>query len=63
MKLLNICREDKILKLNFTELQLSNKDNKIGSGLMYDFDIYNRPSAPSPLSVYVDQVMQFPALV
>jgi len=39
MKLLNECRKDKILKLNFTELQLSDKDNKIGSGLMYDFDI------------------------
>jgi len=39
MKLLNNCQKDKMLKLNFTELQLSDKQNKIGSGLMYDFDI------------------------
>ena len=40
MKLLNDCRKDKFLKLNFTELQLSDKNNNIGSGLMFDFDIF-----------------------
>lgn len=39
MNLLNKCNAEKYLKLNFTELQLSDKKNKIGSGLMYDFDI------------------------
>lgn len=39
MKLLDDCRKEKFLKLNFTELQLSDKENKIGSGLMFDFDI------------------------
>jgi phage/plasmid-associated DNA primase len=39
MVLLNKCRNDNFLKLNFTELQLSDIDNKVGSGLMYDFDI------------------------
>ena len=38
MGLLNKCRIDK-LKLNFTELQLSDKENNIGSGIMYDIDI------------------------
>lgn len=39
MDLLNNCNKKKELKLNFTELQLSDIDNNIGSGLMFDFDI------------------------
>lgn len=39
MTLLNECSKDKYLRLNFTELQLSDKKKQIGSGLMYDFDI------------------------